>query len=209
MFLPVDPSSGLPVYRQITDQVRRMLVSGRLAPGERLPSIRDLAVQLRINPLTVGRAYGDLEREGLIEMRRGLGMYVRQQERLIRPIDGGVPAGCRAGGAAAGAGSRAGRARARADRARRRGVLARAQDRSGRGHECKEVAMTNDAVQFSNVTKRFGKVDALAGLTLAIPKGSVVGLLGRNGAGKTTALRCLVGLQVPDSGEVRSSAAIR
>ena len=63
--------------------------------------------------------------------------------------------------------------------------------------------MTNDAVQFSEVRKRFGKVDALAGLTLAIPKGSVVGLLGRNGAGKTTALRCLVGLQVPDSGEVR------
>ena len=59
MFLPVDPSSGLPVYRQITDQIRRMLVSGRLGPGERLPSIRDLATQLRINPLTVGRAYGD------------------------------------------------------------------------------------------------------------------------------------------------------
>jgi GntR family transcriptional regulator len=93
MFLPVDPSSGLPVYRQISDQVRRMMVSGRLAPGERLPSIRDLAIKLRINPLTVGRAYGDLEREGLIEMRRGLGMYVRVQERLIRPIDGGVPAG--------------------------------------------------------------------------------------------------------------------
>lgn len=93
MFLPVDPSSGLPVYRQIIDQVRRMMVSGRLQPGERLPSIRDLAAQLRINPLTVGRAYGDLEREGLIEMRRGLGMYVRVQERLIRPIDGGVPAG--------------------------------------------------------------------------------------------------------------------
>ena len=81
------------MYRQIIDQVRRMLVSGRLAAGERLPSIRDLATQLHINPLTVGRAYGDLEREGLIEMRRGLGMYVRQQERLIRPIDGGVPAG--------------------------------------------------------------------------------------------------------------------
>jgi|KBSMisStaDraftv2_1062788.scaffolds.fasta_scaffold1073061_2 GntR family transcriptional regulator len=93
MFLPVDPNSGLPVYRQIIDQVRRMLVSGRLAPGERLPSIRDLAMQLHINPLTVGRAYGDLEREGLIEMRRGLGMYVRVQERLVRPLDGGVPAG--------------------------------------------------------------------------------------------------------------------
>src|SRR5262245_36124184 len=93
MFLPVDPSSGLPVYRQIIDQVRRMLVSGRLQPGERLPSIRDLALKLGINPLTVGRAYGDLEREGLIEMRRGLGMYVRVQERLVRPIDGGAPPG--------------------------------------------------------------------------------------------------------------------
>ena len=93
MFLPVDPNSGFPVYRQIIDQVRRMMVSGRLSPGERLPSIRELALKLGINPLTVGRAYGDLEREGLIEMRRGLGMYVRQQERLIRPIDGGVPAG--------------------------------------------------------------------------------------------------------------------
>jgi ABC-2 type transport system ATP-binding protein len=63
--------------------------------------------------------------------------------------------------------------------------------------------MTNDAARFVNVSKRFGKSDALAGLTLAIPKGSVVGLLGRNGAGKSTALRCLVGLQAPDSGEVR------
>ena len=64
--------------------------------------------------------------------------------------------------------------------------------------------MTNDAVQFSEVRKRFGKVDARAGLTLAIPKGSVmVGLLGRNGAGKTTALRCLVGRAGPDGGEMR------
>jgi GntR family transcriptional regulator len=93
MFLPVDPSSGLPVYRQIIDQVRRMVVAGRLQPGERLPSIRELALKLGINPLTVGRAYGDLEREGVIEMRRGLGMYVRVQERLVRPIDGGAPAG--------------------------------------------------------------------------------------------------------------------
>jgi len=93
MFLPVDPASGLPVYRQIIDQLRRMMVSGRLAPGERLPSIRELAGRLRINPLTVSRAYGDLEREGLIEMRRGLGMYVRPSERAVRPLDGGVPAG--------------------------------------------------------------------------------------------------------------------
>lgn len=77
MFLTVDPSSGFPVYRQIMDQVRRMIVAGRLMPGEKLPSIRDLAAILQINPLTVGKAYTELERSGIIEMRRGLGMFVR------------------------------------------------------------------------------------------------------------------------------------
>jgi GntR family transcriptional regulator len=93
MFLPVDPASGLPVYRQIMDQVRRMMVSGRLAPGERLPSIRELAATLQINPLTVGRAYGELERDGLVEMRRGLGMFVRPPHEAVRPLNPGVPAG--------------------------------------------------------------------------------------------------------------------
>jgi ABC-2 type transport system ATP-binding protein len=59
------------------------------------------------------------------------------------------------------------------------------------------------AAWFSKVSKRFGTVEALTDLTLEIPRGSVVGLLGRNGAGKTTALRCLVGLLAPDAGEVR------
>ncbi len=77
MFLSIDPSSGLPVYRQIMDQVRRMIVAGRLAPGDRLPSIRELAATLQINALTVGKAYGELEHDGAIEMRRGLGMFVR------------------------------------------------------------------------------------------------------------------------------------
>ena len=79
MFLSVDPGSGFPVYRQIMDQVRRMIVAGRLTPGEKLPSIRDLAATLQINPLTVGKAYTELERSGIVEMRRGLGMYVRPQ----------------------------------------------------------------------------------------------------------------------------------
>ena len=93
MFLPVDPSSGLPVYRQIMDQVRRMIVSGRLAVGERLPSIRDLAATLQLNPLTVGRAYTELERDGVVEMRRGLGMFVRPPRVSVTNSDGGVPAG--------------------------------------------------------------------------------------------------------------------
>jgi GntR family transcriptional regulator len=76
MFLPIDAASGLPVYRQIMEQIRRMIVAGRLAPGEKLPSVRDLAVTLGINPLTAGKAYGELERIGAVEMRRGLGVFV-------------------------------------------------------------------------------------------------------------------------------------
>ncbi|MDB4981691.1 MAG: transcriptional regulator, GntR family [Myxococcales bacterium] len=92
MFLPIDPSSGLPVYRQIMDQVRRMIVAGRLQVGERLPSIRELATSLGLNPLTVGKAYGELERTHVIEMRRGLGMFVRAAS-APRPHGEVVPAG--------------------------------------------------------------------------------------------------------------------
>jgi GntR family transcriptional regulator len=79
MFLPVDPSSGLPIYRQIVDQVRRMIVAGGLAVGERLPSVRELSATLQINPLTVAKAYGELELAGLVEMRRGLGVFVAER----------------------------------------------------------------------------------------------------------------------------------
>jgi GntR family transcriptional regulator len=76
MFLPVDPSSGLPLYRQVFDQVRRMITAGTLRPGQRLKSVRELSAELALNPLTVSRAYSELEREGLVQMRRGLGVYV-------------------------------------------------------------------------------------------------------------------------------------
>ena len=83
MFLPLDPSNGLPIYRQIIEQVRRMVASGALAPGARVPSVRDLAVTLAVNPLTVGKAYGELEREGVLEMRRGLGMFVAARKPAV------------------------------------------------------------------------------------------------------------------------------
>lgn len=76
MFIPIDPSSGLPIYRQIMDQVRRMIASGALKPGDRVPSVRDLSSSLQINHLTVGKAYNELDREGLLEKRRGLGVFV-------------------------------------------------------------------------------------------------------------------------------------
>src|SRR5450432_4187251 len=75
------------------DQVRRTIAGGQLRVGERLPSIRELATTLKLNALTVGKAYTELERSGLIEMRRGLGMYVRSKPEFARAGDPGSPAG--------------------------------------------------------------------------------------------------------------------
>lgn len=86
MFLPIDTASGLPIYRQIIDQVRRMVASGLLHPGEKLDSVRDLSATLGINSLTVAKAYQELEREGVIEMRRGLGMFVGSPKGLTSAL---------------------------------------------------------------------------------------------------------------------------
>ncbi len=73
----IDPADPRPIYVQVMDELRRAIATGALAPGDPVPSIRDAARQLRINPLTVKQAYGELEREALVEVRRGLGTYVR------------------------------------------------------------------------------------------------------------------------------------
>jgi len=73
----IDPADPRPIYVQVMDEVRRAVATGALAPGDPVPSIREVARQLRINPLTVKQAYGELEREALVEVRRGLGTFVR------------------------------------------------------------------------------------------------------------------------------------
>ena len=75
MFI-LKPHSDVPLYRQLTDQIRRMVTSGQLAPGAELPSIRDLAVRHAINPMTVSKAYSLLEAEGLLDRNRGKPMTV-------------------------------------------------------------------------------------------------------------------------------------
>ena len=85
----VQTNTDTPIYRQLIDQVRRMAVSGRLKPGERLPSVRQLADELAVNPMTISKAYSLLENEGLLERRRGVGMVLRGDDRsaeeLIEP----------------------------------------------------------------------------------------------------------------------------
>jgi GntR family transcriptional regulator len=73
----VHPSSGVPIYRQVMDQVCALIAGGRLAPGELLPSVRQLAAQLQVNMMTISKAYAKLEADGLIERVRGTGMRVR------------------------------------------------------------------------------------------------------------------------------------
>jgi len=72
----IDPSSRLPIYRQLTSQLREAVARGRLRPEERLPSVRELSRTLVINPNTVARVYTELEREGVLNTRPGLGVFV-------------------------------------------------------------------------------------------------------------------------------------
>ena len=83
MDITLDLSNGVPIYRQITNQIRYLAASGRLAPGEELPPIRTLALQLRVTPNTIVRAYNDLEGAGVVRTRRGAGTYVSEGSSLL------------------------------------------------------------------------------------------------------------------------------
>src|SRR6266481_6948511 len=76
----LDLRSGVPVYRQIMDQVLAAIASGRLASGDQLPTVRQLAVDLSINPNTVIRAYRELEIRGVLETEQGTGTFISQQK---------------------------------------------------------------------------------------------------------------------------------
>ncbi len=86
MQIYIHPGDELPIYRQIVRQVTDAIAGGRLTPGQRLPSHRELALQLVIAPLTVKKAYDELEREQLIETQRGRGTFVRESLPAIDPV---------------------------------------------------------------------------------------------------------------------------
>ena len=94
MLLHLNPNSGVPVYRQMIQQLRERIAGGQLSPGAQLPSVRELSAELHVNPLTVAKAYQFLERDGLVEFRRGQGTFVSagrkalpfaEQQKLIQP----------------------------------------------------------------------------------------------------------------------------
>jgi GntR family transcriptional regulator len=81
MLLRPNPSSGVPIYLQLMEQVKHAIETGALRPGEQLPGIRPLAEELVINPNTVAKAYRELEHEGVIELRHGAGAFVTSNAR--------------------------------------------------------------------------------------------------------------------------------
>src|SRR6187402_1095372 len=81
----IDAGDGLPIFRQIVEQVKAAIASGALADGDRLPSHRDLARDLVVAPLTISRAYDELEREGFLVRERGKGAFVSAGKREAAP----------------------------------------------------------------------------------------------------------------------------
>jgi GntR family transcriptional regulator len=81
MLFRVNPSSGVPIYLQLMEQVKHGIETGALRPGEQLPGMRPLAEELVINPNTVAKTYRELEHEGVIELRHGAGAFVSAAAR--------------------------------------------------------------------------------------------------------------------------------
>jgi DNA-binding transcriptional regulator YhcF (GntR family) len=87
MLFRTNPSSGVPIYLQLMEQVKHGIETGALRPGEQLPGIRPLAEELVINPNTVAKAYRELEHEGVIELRHGAGAFVSAAARGKKVTD--------------------------------------------------------------------------------------------------------------------------
>ena len=92
MDISINVADGVPIYRQIVNQVKYLVASGLLQPGEELPPIRTLAIQLKVTPNTIVKAYGELEVAGVVHKRQGSGTYVsegrprlanRERQRII------------------------------------------------------------------------------------------------------------------------------
>jgi GntR family transcriptional regulator len=83
--LTVDPRDSTPIYAQLERGVRAAIATGRLKPGDQLPTVRQMAVELRVNANTVARVYSELERSGVIETKRGVGSFVSASPSRAHP----------------------------------------------------------------------------------------------------------------------------
>lgn len=82
----IEFDNNLPIYLQIMNYIKKEIVIGRLKAGDKIPAVRELALELQINPNTIQRTFQELEREQIVETRRGLGRYVKSEETRIMEI---------------------------------------------------------------------------------------------------------------------------
>ena len=178
----LDGRSGVAPYMQLVQQVRRAMRLGVLAEGDQLPTVKDVVAKVAINPNTVLKAYRELEYEGLVAARPGVGHLCHPDPD--RRIPGGTRAAPRGVAGLAGQGPSG-----RVGRRKHRGAV-----RHDIPHPYRGVRMSSPVLQARGLSKRYGRREALSDCTLAIPPGRVVGLVGPNGAGKTTLLQLAVGM---------------
>jgi GntR family transcriptional regulator len=86
LLFQIKPSSGIPIYRQVIDQIQRLVVSGTLKAGDELPSVRQVAGHFEVNPMTISKAYSLLEAVGVLERVRGKGMIVASDQAATKSL---------------------------------------------------------------------------------------------------------------------------
>ena len=197
-----DWNDSQPIYRQLRDRVVAMILDGVLNEGDPLPSVRNVAAEYRVNPLTVLKGYQQLVDEQLVEKKRGRGMFINAGARdlLLQGERAEISCGRVAEDSRHDPTSRA--------RARRTAARGAAVVRSARGALNMTETKPAPAIEARGLRKTFGKTVALDGVDLRIETGRIVGLIGPNGAGKTTALKAILGLTPYEGAAAACWAAI-
>ena len=174
----LDYRDARPSYGQVRDGLRSLRVTGALAAGEKLPSVRSLATELAINPNTIQRAYSQLETEGYVYTVSGRGTFVCEVREQNRQRRAEVTA-------------------------RVQPLMEELRDLGITREEWTDLWKGGTAMlEAKNVVKTFDGFRALDGVSMTVPQGAVYGLVGPNGAGKSTIIRHFTGIYRPDSGEI-------
>ena len=183
----IDLKSRKAVYDQIVDNFKRLVDTGVLSRGEHIPNVKDMSMSLTVNPNTVMKAYLELENQGYFYTEEGQDWSVTESKEVITEEDD----------------DKHGEVTALYGRlhANMQELIARGESREAIGNL---IGMGEQAyLQVEDLSKRFDEVMALDGLNLNIKKGSIYGLVGVNGSGKTTTLRMLAGVHQPDGGTAK------
>ncbi len=179
----LDYKDSRPVYEQVADRLKELMILGVLEEDGQMPSVRSLATELSINPNTIQRAYAELERNGFIYSVKGRGSFVGSISRLREQK-------CR-------------EARREGSRSCGGGKKSWYGQNSIRPHGGGTVwRRENSMIEATNLTKKFDDILAVDHINAQIREGSVFGLIGTNGAGKSTFLRMAAGVLKPDEGSI-------